>query len=151
MHFYISICHIYILYTMYIRFSTIKEKLNFLLFNMYLKEEKKNVSSWNFPLKSSWCHVIQWFLLVVQVKYYFPRRNIRRNFPSSRTWYIFVRDTSTYWNALWAGILYETSYENKLEQSKPFSVLASSIVSFSLLISFMISGLHPRTRSICYV
>lgn len=41
MHFYISICHIYILYTMYIRFSTIKEKLNFLLFNMYLKEEKK--------------------------------------------------------------------------------------------------------------
>lgn len=33
--------YIYILYTMYIRFSTIKEKLNFLLFNMYLKEEKK--------------------------------------------------------------------------------------------------------------
>lgn len=33
--------NIFILYTMYIRFSIIKEKLNILLSNIYLKKEKK--------------------------------------------------------------------------------------------------------------
>lgn len=36
---------------MYIRFSTIKEKLNFLLFNMYLKEEKKKRFKLKFSIK----------------------------------------------------------------------------------------------------
>lgn len=37
--------NIFILYTMYIRFSIIKEKLNILLSNIYLKKEKKHVSN----------------------------------------------------------------------------------------------------------
>lgn len=135
---------------MYIYFSIIKEKLNFLLSNMYLKKEKKTRFELKIFKEVHWCRVIQWFLSIVQATNISPR-----SFPLSKTWYIFVRDTYTYWKALWAGILYKISHENKPEQSKPFSVLASllalsSVVSFSLLISFMISALHPQTRYATY-
>lgn len=66
--------NIFILYTMYIlRFSIIKEKLNILLSNIYLKKEKKTYFKLKF-LKKCWCRVIQWFLSIVQAKYYFPRQ-----------------------------------------------------------------------------
>lgn len=65
--------NIFILYTMYIRFFIIKEKLNILLSNIYLKKEKKTCFKLKF-LKRCWCRVIQWFLLIVQAKYYFPRQ-----------------------------------------------------------------------------
>lgn len=66
--------NIFILYTMYIlRFSIIKEKLNILLSNIYLKKEKKTCFKLKF-LKRCWCRVIQWFLSIVQAKYYFPRQ-----------------------------------------------------------------------------
>lgn len=50
--------NIFILYTMYIRFSIIKEKLNILLSNIYLKKEKKTCFKLKF-LKRCWCRVIQ--------------------------------------------------------------------------------------------
>lgn len=138
---------------MYIRFSIIKEKLNILLSNIYLKKEKKTCFKLKF-LKRCWCRVIQWFLSIVQAKYYFPRNINPKSFLLSRTWYVFVRDTCIYWKALWAGILHKISHENKPEQSKPFSVLASSApssaVSFSLLISFTISGLLELGRYATY-
>lgn len=85
----------------------------------------------------------------------FSSTNINpKSFLLSRTWYVFVRDTCIYWKALWARILHKISHENKPEQSKPFSVLASSApssaVSFSLLISFTISGLLELGRYATY-
>lgn len=59
---------------MYIYFSIIKEKLNFLLSNMYLKKEKKTRFELKIFKEVHWCRVIQWFLSIVQAKYYFPRQ-----------------------------------------------------------------------------
>lgn len=141
---------IYYVYTTYILRFSIKEKLNILLSNIYLKKEKKTCFKLKF-LKRCWYRVIQWFLSIVQAKYYFPRQiSIQR--------VSFCRGHDTFsWEILaYIEKRFElgscTKSRTKISQNKvsPSLFSPSSAVSFSLLISFTISGLLELGRYATY-